>query len=278
MKRRVINLAAALCALLLLIWPLTLTAADYKSTTYYNIYYDQWGSIADALTSYLDAAFTTPANLLGYNNPGYGKINVYLYSDPKSSTEGYMYHGENNLYLNVGTADTSDSAVRAYASTVSHETTHILFDHETNIYSAYASNTYGYSYMTYLTEALAYYVGDSLYPSGDQWGQSTIGAALSYYSHSGAVKRSWWQTGYDYKNDNVDALDWYQLHAIGYFLANGEGTGKVSALMSDLAQTKNFDTAYSMVYGKTSGQTSTATGSNVNSLYNDYYYYYFGHY
>ncbi|MBI4800394.1 MAG: hypothetical protein HY794_17020 [Desulfarculus sp.] len=123
---------------LALLWLLALALAlagpalaAVKSTTHYTLDYGRWGGVAEALAPYLEAAFTTPQALLGYGNQGHGKIEVIFYSEPDGGTLGYMYPGENALYLNLhGGQSIAAHQPRYYGSTVAHETTHILYYHK----------------------------------------------------------------------------------------------------------------------------------------------------
>jgi len=256
------------------------TSGGVLSTTYYDIYYGQWESVAQGLSAYLDAAFTTARDVLGYDNSGYGKITITFYSDPSSSTSGYMYWGENGIYLNLlyGSSIT-DSYLQSYGSTVAHETAHVLFFHETNLDERYAYTTVGGSCTTWVTEALSYYVSDVVYPYGDQYSASTLGSLLYYYSWNGQWRSSWYASGRDYKYGTADSLDLVQLESIGQFLADyGGGWDAIHQTLDELASSGDFDTAFRLAYGLETGQFTTSSGAFVNTLYSQYIYYYLGHF
>lgn len=272
--------ALILLILLTLCTALAVPAADsVKSTTYYNLHYSNWESVANALTPYLDAAFTTSRDVLGYSNSGYGKIDVYFYSNPRSGTAGYTTPGENALYLNLYYgSSTSDAYLRDYGSTVAHETSHVFFFHQTSIQNRYSWDSAGGSAWTWITESLSYYVGDVVYPYGSQYGKAALGSLLSYYSKDGSLRYSWQDSGGRYKVGAANALDLVQLETIGQFLAERGGWGSIQGMLRNLAAGNDFDTAFKKSFGLETGMASTASGSGVNTLYSEYIKYYLGHY
>lgn len=274
MRRIRTTIGALLClAILLPVW--TSNAALVKSTTYYNVYYDQWQGVADALSGYLDSAFTSARDVLGYDNGSYGKIDIYFYSDTKSNTLGYTPYGSNNFYINLTHgSSTNASYLSDYGSTIAHETAHVLFFHKTKVNMTSAD---GPSY-TWLTEALSYYVGDVVYPQGDRLSKSTLGSYLSNYSSNGAKKASWWTSGSNYQNGSYSALDLVQLECIGLYLAETGGWAGIQNVLNYLSQGNSVDSAFQKAFGKSTGQSGTDAGSTVNTLYSGYIYYYLGHY
>lgn len=274
MRRIRTTIYTLLClAILVPVW--TTNAAPVKTTTYYNIYYDQWQGVADALAGYLDASFTSARDVLGYDNSAYGKIDIYLYSDPKSSTVGYTPYGGNAFYLNLTHgASTSSSYLSDYGSTAAHETAHVLFFHKTK---ADMNSAEAPAY-TWLTEALSYYVGDVVYSQGDKLSKSTLGSYLSRYSSDGSKKVSWWTSGSNYQSGSYSALDLVQLECIGLYLADNGGWSAIQNVLTNVSQGNSVDSAFQKAFGKSTGQSGTETGSTVNTLYSGYIYYYLGHY
>ncbi len=269
------TICALLCFAALAIPVAALAASSVKSTTYYNIYYDQWQGVADAMGTYLDAAFTTARDVLGYDNGSNGKIEIHFYSDPGSSTLGYTIPGSNSFYLNLTHgSSTSDSYLRDYGATAAHETSHVLFFHETRVNMS-SGDAAAY---TWLTEAISYYVGDVVYSYGDKLSKSALGSYLSSYSSNGSKKVSWWTSGDNYKNGSYSALDLVQLESIGLYLDSLKGWSGIQSVLTYLSQGNSVDSAFQKVYGKETGQKDTSTGSTVNTLYSGYIYYYLGHY
>lgn len=269
--------------LVALIWLLASLAAvpawagAVKSTDYFNLHYESWSGVADALTPYLNAAFTSGRDVLGYDNAGYGKIDVYFYSDPKSATLGYTYAGENSLHLNISHGSSlRDTYLSEYGQTVAHETAHVLFFHKTKLNERFAWNTDGGSTWTWLTEALSYYVGGVVYPNGSQYNRANLSALFSYYSKNGSQKVSWLDTGKDYKYGNVSDLGLVQLETIGFYLSETYTWGGLHNLLNGLATTTNFESTFKSVFGRESGQGGTDTGNG--SLYAEYTKFYLGHY
>lgn len=265
---------------LLLLALLTSAAlAGEKTTTYYTLHYDSWSEVADALTPYLDAAFTTSKNVLGYDNSGFGKIDIYFYSDPGSATLGYTTAGQNSFHLNL-THGTSlrDSYLSEYGQTIAHETAHVFFFHQTKLNEKYAWSSDGAATYTWLTEALSYYVGGVAYPYGSQYSKATLASTFKYYSRNGAERASWLDTGRDYKNGSASALELVQLETIGYFISETYSWSGIASLLSTLAANGNYESAFKTIFGKESGQSGTSSGADVNTLYSDYIHFYLGHY
>ena len=255
--------------------PALVWAGSSKSTTYYNVYYSQWQNVADAMSGYLDAAFTTARDVLGYDNSAYGKIDIYFFSDPNSSVTGFTVPGSNACYINISHGlSTDDSYLRSYGAAAAHETGHVLFFHETKLSMSSADAS---SY-TWLTEALSYYIGDVAYPYGQKKSKDTLGAYLSYYSGNGSTKASWWSVGDSYRQGSVTSLGLAELQSIGLYLNDHGGWNAIHNLLNYLAQGYNVDGAFQMAYGKQTGQYGTTAGSGVNTIYSDYLYYYLGHY
>lgn len=272
--------------LLALLWLLALTLAlagpapaGVKSTTYYTLDYGRWGGVAEALAPYLEAAFTTPQALLGYANQGHGKIEVIFYSDPGGDTLGYMYPGENTLYLNLyGGQSTSARYLGDYGSTVAHETTHILYYHKTGLAERYDLDSQAMQSDIWVAEGMAFYVGDVAYPQGPRESKASLGAQLARYSGNGSRRVSWYDSGLRYENGSASGLDYAQLDALGLFLAT-YGDGRGYALLTDyLSRSGDHEAALRYAFGKPSGQYGTAAGAGVNTLYCDYIQYYFGGY
>jgi hypothetical protein len=262
----------------MLLWPL-MAQAGVKSTSYYNLDYGRWSGVAEALAPYLDAAFTTPSNLLSYNNQGHGKIDIHCYSDPRDDTLGYMNPGENSLYLNFyGGNSTSASYLSDYGDTVAHETAHVLYYNKTGLADRYDLYSQAMLSDIWVAETMAFYVGSVAYPQGPRESKSSLGAQLYRYSKGGSQRSSWYDSGLRYDGGSASSLDYVQLQAAGLFLAT-YGDGKGYARLSDyLARYANYEAALQYAFGKPSGQYGTASGASVNTLYSEYIKYYFGSY
>jgi hypothetical protein len=246
--RKTCKLTAVALSLLLVFVSVCAAAQQTLSTTYYRLYYDQqYSNVAYNLAKYLNAAYTAAAQVLGssglpsnffQNN----KINVYTYSDTESGTLGYMYPGETNLYLNIynGTGDLSKATLGGYGTVVAHETSHILF------YQILGPKAYGQMSkyenfnLTYLTESLAFYTGDSVYQYGSylngewapKYGYSDIKAHLkAAYSRNKNKFETFYGSGLNYVYGQT-AVTWWQLHGIGEYLGS---TGQVPKLMDNLS-------------------------------------------
>ncbi len=256
----------------------------YYDTTYYrmlvpgtssgpNASYLMWAYLID---DYLSAAYSSARAVLGADNGGYGLINTWLYYDSANrDLLGYYTYGGNDIHLNLAA---SNQSAADYGATMAHETAHVLFDHKTHLYDRDPVAE------AWLTEALAYYVGDTVYPYGYNAGYSYNSAVLKYYSDNGAQKSSWYESGARYDSrggySGATALDQAQVETIGYFLANysSEGWGAIQDMVNYLAQGQSIDSALTNAYGLASGQMGTDSGEGVNTLYSKYIYYYLGHY
>lgn len=279
MKRRVLPLLILLSILVGLLSAPAWADDPVKSSDYFNIHYGSWQGVADAMTPYLNAAYTSSRDVLGYTNPGYGKIDVYFYSDPKSATAGYTYPGENAIHINLlyGNA-TNDSYLRSYGSTMAHETGHVLFFHETKEQNRYAWGSTGAAAYTWITESLSYYIGDVVYPYGSQYSKNQLGSMFNTYSRNGTLRNTWLNSGGNYMLNAASSLDLVQIKTIGEYLADTGGWGAIQAMLSNLAAGNDFDTAFHKAFGKDTGMFSTASGADVNTLYSGYINYYLGHY
>ncbi len=245
----------------------------------YELHYGSYSGVANALTTYLDSAFSAAKGVLGYDNGGYGQIDVYFYSDPGSSTSGYTYIGDNAIYLNVrGGSDTSSTWLSEYGSTVAHETSHVLFEHKTGMGNLYSPSQVGFYAVTWLTEAIAYYTGDVVYSYGSRYSKNTLGYNLMLASADGANRTSWWGTGYRYQSGWADSLDLIQLESIGKYLTAQGGSDSLARLTSYMGASKDFEGSFMSTYGMYTGQFSTDSGAKVNTLYSKYLNYYLGHY
>lgn len=279
MKRPVLPRLLLIIILSGLLWVPAWAADAVKSTDYFNIHYGSWQGVADALSPYLNAAFTTSRDVLGYDNGGNGKIDVYFYSDPKSGTAGYTYAGENAIHINLLYGDsTKDSYLRSYGSTIAHETGHVLFFHETKLENRYAWGTTGSAAYTWITESLSYYIGDVVYPYGSQYSKAQLGSLVNSYSRGGTLRNTWINSGANYMFNFPSSLDLVQLKSIGLYLAESGGWGAIQAALSNLAAGNDFDTAFRKAFGKDTGMLSVASGADVNTLYSGYINYYLGHY
>ncbi|MBI5522512.1 MAG: hypothetical protein HY910_07785 [Desulfarculus sp.] len=237
--------------------------ADGAYTSFYNA--------AVAINPYLGNAYDSASAVLGKGNDGYGNIDIWLTYEPGSPANGYYIAGQgaNNIYLNM--AQPGSGAL--FGGVAAHETTHLILDHAANLYNRdpLGSNWY--------TEALAYYVGNSVYAHGDQNGYAYNSAWLKQYSQNGAWRSSWYDSGARYIQGGASSLDYAQLNTIGYFLANSNlGWSAIQGTVNNLVTGRSLESSLQAAYGLASGMYSTSSGSGVNTLYSYYINYYLGHY
>ncbi|MCA1905240.1 MAG: hypothetical protein LDL11_01465 [Desulfarculus sp.] len=256
-------------------WYITLT--DYRvlmpgtSVGPYSAYYQ----FALGLSGYLPSAYASARAVLGVGNDGYGKINLWLDYASGDNSAGwyYMGRGYNDITLNLWTSGT----YAYFGSVASHETTHLILDHKTDLY-----NRAGVA-SSWVTEALAWYVQETVYPYGDRNGYAYNAALLNYYSQNGKQRADWYSSGGRYNGwiaGQATSLDYVQMQTIGYFLANSSrGWSAIHDTVGYLASGLDIDGAFARAYGGlTTGMHSTASGEGVNTLYSKYLNYYLGHY
>lgn len=251
----------------------------YFTSGHYNVLmpgtaqgpYASYYNFAGSLSGYLGESYDSASSVLGRGNDGYGNINLWLSNDSGNSAVGWYYPGQgsNSIYLNL--SQPGDGAY--FGSVAAHETTHLILDHDTNIFNRDPYGTNWYS------EALAYYVGNSVYAYGYQQGYSYNSAMLKQYSQNGATRADWYGSGQRYLDDNGSTLDWVQLNVIGYFLAHSDrGWSAIQDTVSNLSRNQSMEASLQAAYGMASGMQSIASGPDVNTLYSRYINYYLGHY
>jgi|GEM_PF-2643928 len=254
-----------------------LNLADYRvlmpgtASGPYTSYY-QFGV---GLSGYLPSAYDAASAVLGVGNDGYGKINLWLDYDSGNHAAGWYYMGQgyNDISLNLWIS----GGYSYFGSVAAHETTHLILDHETDLY-----NRAGVA-SSWVTEALAWYVQETVYPYGDRHGYAYNAALLNYYSQNGARRSDWYGSGGRYNGwiaGEATNLDYVQMQTIGYFLANStRGWSAIHDTVGQLARGLDIDSAFARAYyGLTTGMHGTASGEGVNTLYSKYLNYYLGHY
>lgn len=233
---------------------------------YANYYY-----FALSLSGYLGESYGAASRVLGAGNGGYGNIDLWLTSSSTSGAVGWYYpgSGSNSIYLNLWYGGTS----AYFGSVAAHETTHLILDHQTNLYNRDSVGS------NWFTEALAYYVGDGVYAYGSQHGYAYNSALLEQYSRDGAQRSSWYDSGARYLLGSSTDLDWVQLNVIGFFLANSDqGWSAIQGTVRNLSRGLDLESSLRAAYGLASGMYDTASGAQVNTLYSAYTAYYLGHY
>lgn len=233
--------------------------------------YASYYNAAVAINPYLGNAYDSASSVLGMGNSGYGNIDVWLTYESGNSAVGWYYAGQgaNDIFLNMAYSGSG----AYFGGVAAHETTHLILDHRANLYNRdpLGSNWY--------TEALAYYVGDSVYAYGDQNGYAYNSAWLKQYSRDGAYRSSWYDSGARYIQGGGTNLDYVQLNVIGYFLANSSlGWSAIQGTVSNLVGGRSLESSLQAAYGLASGMYSTSSGAEVSTLYSRYIGYYLGHY
>lgn len=237
--------------------------------------YASYYSFGLGLASYLPSAYDSASAVLGTGNDGYGLINVWLSYASGDYSAGWYYMGQglNDITLNLWIS----GSYAYFGSVASHETTHLILDHQTDLY-----NRAGVA-SSWVTEALAWYVQETVYPYGDRNGYAYNAALLNYYSQNGSLRSDWYGSGGRYNSwiaGEASNLDYVQMQTIGYFLANStRGWAAIQDTVKYLAAGLDIDAAFSRAYnGLSTGMYSTASGEGVNTLYSKYLNYYLGHY
>jgi hypothetical protein len=209
-----------------------------------------------------------------------------------SNTLGYMNWGGHDINLN--TYYTFSGA--KWGGVLAHETSHILFFDYTK---ALNWNRSLLPYIDFLTESMAFYAGDMVYTYGNRYSASYVKTQLKSYAASNKFTVSFYGTGYYYRNGGqYFNQSWWQLHAQGYYFANGNTTAyysRLSNLMYYLRyyaqwsgyylRSSSFSTAQSyfeysfyQAYGKRANAGWIYTGStngaykNTAFLYGDFWY------
>ncbi|MFC1835726.1 hypothetical protein ACFL2Q_13485 [Thermodesulfobacteriota bacterium] len=213
----------------------------------------------------------------------YGKIRVLIVPQTQydrggyrgsyswSGTTGGLYNETIKIW--AGTR-VNERTVRNYATCLAHETSHLMFMNSTKLYQNdwfWNSSSSGFYWVNYLTEALAYYTGGCYYRFGPRYSKSTIRSRIRGYNVP------WATTGYRYVRGGFTSQDWWQFHAIGWFLTHHSGGLKrVHNFIRDLRTYRKssyvFDYAYSRSYGKIAYHWSN---DRYDSRYLYYRYYWY---
>ena len=252
----------------------------YFSTDHYNLLmpgtmagpYTYYLARAVYLSIYMDSAYTAASAVLGEDSGG--MINVWLQYAAGNSTLGlFRYDYPTSIFLNLAASSSSSYM----AGVAAHETSHLIFHDATNLVSR---DLVGESWVS---EALAYYVGNTVYAFGTRYGYDVYSEALEEYSNNGRNRSSWYDSGARYNGRGTSQeptnLDYVQLNSIGYFLANSSrGWDAIQQTVDLLGGGGSIDQAFSAAYGMPTGQYNTASGPGVNTLYSEYLNYYLGHY
>jgi hypothetical protein len=288
--------ALAVVAVIGLAGAVTADAAYYQAGIYrfiYSTYNDTNYKLAKSIAFYTGearrAALVSVAGRAGYS----GYIDVEFYYQ-KSNTLGYTYGGT-KLYLNRYWNYTGAK----WGSVLAHETSHIYFFQYTGArtWTAYSGSARMLYYSDFITESLAFYAGDVIYRYGDKYSISTVKAQLKYQYNKNRYTVSFYGTGYYYRNGGTYFNQaWWQLHAQGYYFANGAITSYYSRLSNLMyyfryysqwsgyyLRSSNFSTAQSyfeyafyQAYGKRANAgwiyTGTSGYKNTSYLYGVFWY------
>ncbi|MFC1836983.1 hypothetical protein ACFL2Q_20055 [Thermodesulfobacteriota bacterium] len=237
--------------------------------------------------------YVAARKVLGGNAPSAGfwrangRIKVFIYpnstynntSGPGQYSYQYSKDWKGNINLTGQRIDlhggrvVNEATLRGYGQVLAHETSHFIFTNVAKLYKneAYWDNSDFYIWDSYVTESLAYYTGAVYYKYGTQYSESTIRAAIL------GVKISWQESGRRYLYGGWTNEDWWQFHALGWFLTNqAGGLAVIDTLVKTLYayryKSDPFQYAYLAAYGKQAAHDSTDT-ANSAYLYYDYYWY-----
>jgi len=228
------------------------SSAWWTGNRYYSIYYQQAYEYTyiTRLQPYLNDAFLSAYRVLG-NRGWIRPIGIRFYTST-SWEDGYAPDGANTVYLNL--YNLYSKATTAGASILSHETSHVLFGNHTKAaFWASRDGSAGRNYLySFLTESLAYYTGDVVFPYGKRYSLATMRANLNYYARLTGRILSWTDTARIYGNSqNYSAAlfqqAWWQFHAQGYYLAYKSGYWTNPQLVSLLDNLKTY-ASYSNAY------------------------------
>jgi hypothetical protein len=224
------------------------------------------------------------------NTPPTNKLDVYLYNNPKDLGSGYF--GPTQIYVNLAYFPVLDLTTHKWANDVlswgnvlAHEASHVIY---------YANG--GSQATNWLTESLAYYIGDSLWPWGkgdyDKGGWAPLYSASDIKTNykdavnafgSGGLL-TWSDCGKIYLNYSIgigtdaqfDNTQW-TFEACGYYLwkmtdtsGKSQGVYNIAYFMQGMKSGKSISDAFYGVWGKT-------LSINTNDITDktDYYYYFY---
>ncbi|MFC1833756.1 hypothetical protein ACFL2Q_03355 [Thermodesulfobacteriota bacterium] len=155
----------------------------------------------------------------------YGRIRVFI--RPSSAyNRDYGYSGmyvrsgntiriANQYIVMNGPTYSNWRSLTSYGALLAHETSHLFYTNYTRVWRkswAWNRSSNGYKRSSLVTEALAYYTGSCLYKFGPRYSYSTIKNKLGRY------RKGWAHTSSRYLQGGFTSKDWWQFHAIGYFL------------------------------------------------------------
>lgn len=238
---------------------------------YYTIFYSgdaKNKAIAEGLLKYAGDAYDAARSVIGADNKrwrigsqGYMQqdskiqpILVWLKGTMKDGEYGYTPQDSNEIYINLSKhMSYGKYDYKAMASTLAHETTHVLFS--TNAFTSYWNKDLSNSgFKSIITEALAYYTEEVVYKWGPKYTKNLYKKEVqkrtkALYGDLNTMQ-TWWGAGNAYKfggsAKEVDLAGW-TISATGYFLAYGKST-QVAALIKAFRDSvdigsSNFDTA-----------------------------------
>ncbi len=139
-----------------------------------------------------------------------------------------------------------------YGNALAHETTHFMFESYTRMWQRRDSWTWTTSddYRDHgLSEALAWYNGDSYYKFGPTWSSSKIKSELGGYMQLIEKSAYYYMFGYGSSDDIANFI------AFGYFLHNKFGLSAINKLCSQLRyynmqdDAQSFKKAYEAAFG-----------------------------
>jgi hypothetical protein len=288
--KSVVILVVAVC--LGLAATVSVNAAGYYTYGIYRYYWTTTAqyNLARAIAPYGYEAKRAALVSMGGRNVYTGYVDVAFYSQ-NSNTLGYTYGGT-KLWLNMYHNKTGGF----WGSVLAHETSHIYFFQYTN---ANYWNSSMRSYIDFITESMAFYAGDMVYAYGNRYSASTVKANLKYYASYTKSVVSFYGTGYYYRYGGTNFnQSWWQLHAQGYYFANGYTSSYYSRLSNLMYYFRNFsqnsgyylrsstfntaryyfENCFYLAYGKRANADWSLTGSangaykNTAFLYGDFWY------
>lgn len=223
------------------------------------------------------------------------KLECYFYNDANDKADGWS----SGLTIKFNLARMEDLDIKStkwatqvcnFGSILSHECSHSIF-------GAYVGSTRpDGDYSNWLTEALAYYTGDCLWPwaKGDwdhgNWAplyskaevESNYKNSVNTYGAGGRL--TWYESGKAYTEYFKGITSyarfnnaWWTFHAAGYYLSNmtdtsgnKQGVYNNAYFLSGLKAGKNVSNAFYGVWGVTLNQSTT-----VNNNKGDFYYFFY---
>ncbi|MFC1836216.1 hypothetical protein ACFL2Q_16095 [Thermodesulfobacteriota bacterium] len=198
----------------------------YYNTHGRNIAYKMSRSSAVGILPY--TAAYRPLGKTGLNSSfwnKYGRIRVFL--RPSSGyNRGYSYLGKyikigstfgitNQYIVANGPTYSNWRSLTTYGALLAHESSHLFYTNYTQIWRkswAWDASHINYRRSSLVTEALAYYTANCWYKYGPRYSYSTIKNQL------GGYKQAWLYTADRYIQERETSKDWWQFHAIGYFV------------------------------------------------------------